>query len=93
MRMLPWKILNTKITAMERNKAISILKGVFNERQPDYADKMYEADKVEDIIDSLDRIDVAIDLERIMNVNIPDETVECWITIKDIVDTIEKIGN
>ena len=54
---------------------------------------MNEADTVKDIIDSLDRVEVAIDLERIMNVNIPDETVESWVTIKDIVDTIEKIGN
>ena len=91
--MLPWKILNTKLPSMERNNAISIVKGVFNERQPHYADEMNEADKVKDIIDSLDRIEVAIDLERIMNVNIPDETVESWVTIKDIVDTIEKIGN
>ena len=41
--------------------------------------------------DSLDRINIAISLEEEFSIDIKDEDAEKWVTVKDIIEYIEKI--
>lgn len=41
--------------------------------------------------DSLDRINIAISLEEEFSIDIKDEDTEKWVTVKDIIEYIEKI--
>jgi acyl carrier protein len=51
---------------------------------------MQESDRLDKHFDSLDRIELAIDLERELNCNISDGVIDSWQTIKDVIDTMSK---
>jgi len=45
-----------------------------------------------DICDSLERCEVTMDLESFYNIEIPDDDVDSWDTIADIVETVEEVA-
>lgn len=49
--------------------------------------------KINDFIDSLEIIDIAVQIERVLNCNIPDSEIETWITIQDITNSFQNHKN
>ena len=49
--------------------------------------------KVSDSLDSLEIIDTAVQIERVLNCNIPDSEIETWVTVQDIINSFQKHKN
>lgn len=87
-----WRALNqNQITPfMERENTIETLKKVLQNHHSDYVAEMQQSDRLDKHFDSLDRVELAIDLERELNCSLPDSVIDSWQTIKDVIDTISK---
>lgn len=42
-------------------------------------------------LDSLDTIELAIEIEKEFNISIPDQELEDWYTVEDVLETIYKL--
>jgi len=49
--------------------------------------------KINDFIDSLEIIEISVQIERVLNCNIPDSEIEEWITIQDIINSFQNHKN
>lgn len=48
-----------------------------------------EQTNLKDYIDSLEQAEIVLSIEKELNANIPDDEIENWVTISDIVTTYE----
>jgi len=71
-----------------REKAFTKVSGLLL-KYDDFQD-IGEKDALIDMIDSLDEIEIAVDIEKELNCRIPDEEQEAWQTVGDIVTTYQK---
>lgn len=47
--------------------------------------------RISDYIDSLETIETAMLLEKELDITIPDSLIDRWVTIRDIITTVEEI--
>lgn len=76
---------------MERSKALQLIEKAIRKVVKEYPEVIQEEDVLADHMDSLNVVEIGIDLERELDCKIPDEIMEGWRTVKNIVDTIVKI--
>lgn len=60
----------------------------------DEAEAPLDASLLDDIgLDDLDRVEFVLTLEKRIGISIPDETVDSWDTLADVIDSVYELTN
>lgn len=76
---------------MKREEILASVEKCFSKFNPGDIEITEQSKLNELILDSIDLLDAAMEIERELGINIPDEAIEKWSTFGDIMDTVETI--